>query len=209
MRGAPQGCNACGDAGVGVGLGASGDAHRGGGGVLLVVHMEDHEGVDRFGGHRVYLVLLHGRGKHHVQEVLCIGEVSTRVHQWLTYGGLVGHAGKDRHLRDEAGAGQPAMRLIEGVQLAENAAESARDGHHDRHGVGVDGEVGKHCLHLLVHQHALLDLPLEGLVLFLCGLLTHQQQMRHLQSLGMLHQLRHWISPVEADALGPVDEGDG
>ena len=33
---------------------------------------------------------------------------------------------------------------------------------HDRHGVGVDGEVGKHCLHLLVHQPQLSGFQLLG-----------------------------------------------
>jgi hypothetical protein len=47
MRGAPEGGDAGGDAGEGVGAGGAREAHGGGGGVLLVVGVQDQDAVHR------------------------------------------------------------------------------------------------------------------------------------------------------------------
>mmetsp|Transcript_66294 Transcript_66294/g.192075 ORF Transcript_66294/g.192075 Transcript_66294/m.192075 type:complete len:213 (+) Transcript_66294:591-1229(+) len=208
MRGAPQRGGAGGDAGVRICLRASGDAHRGSGCILLMVHVQDHEGVDGFDRHGVRCVLLHRRGKHHIEEILREGEARLGVVRRLAQRRLVGHGSQDRQLRDHAEAGEPSVVTIGRVEFAEHGAESANDSHHHGHGVRIDREVREHGLYLLVDQHVLLDLGLELRLRRSVGELPDEQQVRHLQGFGPFAQVLDGIAAVQADALRPVDEGD-
>ena len=75
MGRSPQGGDSGSDTGKGVGQGAAGQAHGRGTGVLLVVRMQDEEQIQGLLGHRIDLILLAGRGEHHVQQIGAIGEI--------------------------------------------------------------------------------------------------------------------------------------
>jgi NAD(P)-dependent dehydrogenase (short-subunit alcohol dehydrogenase family) len=69
VRRAPQAGHAGRDGGERVGARGAAQAHRGGGGVLLVVGVQDEDAVHRAHQHVVRLVLLARRGEHHAHEV--------------------------------------------------------------------------------------------------------------------------------------------
>mmetsp|Transcript_90348 Transcript_90348/g.256088 ORF Transcript_90348/g.256088 Transcript_90348/m.256088 type:complete len:263 (-) Transcript_90348:22-810(-) len=174
-----------------------------------MVHVENHEGVDRLHGHGVQLVLLHGRGEHHVQEVFRERVLRLGVHDGPADGGLVGHGREHGYLRDEPHAGQPSVLRVRGVQLAEDAAQGAYNSDHDRHRVRVHRERREHRLDLFMDQHLLLDLPGEVPRLGLVRELADEQQVGHLQRGRPLAEVRDRVPAVEADPRGPVRVGDG
>jgi len=63
VRGAPQASDAGSDARVGVGLRGARHPHGGGGGVLLVVHVQNHDHVHRARQHRVWHPLLRSHAR--------------------------------------------------------------------------------------------------------------------------------------------------
>ena len=72
MRRAPERGDAGGDAGKRVRARRAGEPHRRGGGVLLVVGVQDEDLVHRAGEDRVHHIILGRYGKAHMQEVLGI-----------------------------------------------------------------------------------------------------------------------------------------
>ena len=101
VGGPPQRRDARGNAGEGVGPGGAGQAHRGGGRVLLVIGVEREDPVHGAGDHGVNLVILRRVAKHHVQEVLGVAEVVPGIHEGLAKGILVGHGRERGHLGDK------------------------------------------------------------------------------------------------------------
>ena len=67
---APQAGDAGGDTCKRVGARGASQTHGGGGGVLLVVGVQDEDAIQRLGQHLVGPCTLRTGGEHHVQEVL-------------------------------------------------------------------------------------------------------------------------------------------
>ncbi|KPM74604.1 hypothetical protein AOG27_20965, partial [Pseudoalteromonas lipolytica] len=158
------------DAGERIGAGGARQAHRGGGGVLLVVGMQHEDAVHRLGVDRVDLVLLARRAEHHVEEVLCIVQVVARVVERLAHIVLVGHRGDGRHLGDQADRADDAILLdvdvhvvvIEGGQATHHAAQ-------DRHRMGIATEALEEVVDLVVDHGVVADPRLEVGVLLIVG----------------------------------------
>jgi hypothetical protein len=70
MRRTPQRGDASGNRGVRVGAGGTDQAHGRGGGILLVIGMQDEQQIQRLRGHRIHLQRLARHFEHHVQEAV-------------------------------------------------------------------------------------------------------------------------------------------
>src|SRR5690606_17550447 len=101
---------------VRVGAGRADQAHGRGGGVLLVVGVQDEQQVQRLGHDRVQLQRLARHLEHHVQEAADVVEVVARVADRPADRVAVGGGGQGRHLRQQADGGQAALLRIVQVQ---------------------------------------------------------------------------------------------
>ena len=144
MRRAPQAGDAGRDAGERIGAGRTGEPHRRGRGVLLVIGMQDEDRVQRLRQHRIDLVLLARHREAHAQEILRVAEIVQRIHEGLADVIFERHRRDRRHLRDQAMASDLALArivdvggvVIEGRQRAHHAA-------HDRHRMRVAAEAAE------------------------------------------------------------------
>ena len=91
--------------------------------------------------------------------------------------------------------------VIEGGERADRAA-------HDGHGMRVAAEAGEEARHLLVHHGVARDGVTEGFELDLGRQLAVEQQVAHLDEIGVLRQLLDRVAAVEQHALVAVDVGD-
>ena len=209
MRRAPQAGDAGGDAGEGIGARRAGQPHRRGRGVLLVIGMQDEDGVQRLGQHRIDLVLLRRHREAHAQEVLGVAQMVQRIDEGLADAVLERHRRDGRDLGDQTMAGDLALArigdvgrvVIEGRQRAHHAA-------HDRHRMGVAAEAAEEGRELLMHHGVHGDGAVEVLHLLLVRQLAVEQQVADLQEARMRGQLVDRIAAIEQHALVAVDEGD-
>ncbi|MND83130.1 hypothetical protein D3C80_749800 [compost metagenome] len=206
---APEGRDTGCDTGEGVGAGGAGQTHGGGGGVLLMVGMQDEDAIHGLGQHRADRFDL-GRGvEHHVQEVFRVVQVVTRVHHGLAHGVLVGHRRDGRHLGDQAHRRNFAvLRVIDVQGVVVERGEGADHTAHDRHGVGVTAEAVEEALQLLVNHGVVLDGADELGLLFCVRQLAVQQQVAGFQVVGLFRQLLDRVATVQQYALVAVDIGD-
>ena len=209
MRGAPQAGDAGGDAGERVGARGAGEPHGGGGGVLLVVGMQDQDAVERARDDRVHHVGLARHREAHLQEVRGVVEVVARIDEGLADGILVGHGGQRRHLGHQAVARDHALlRIVDVGGVVVEGRERADRAAHDGHGMRVAAEAGEEARHLLVHHGVARDGAAEVFELRLVRQLAVEQQVAHLDEVGVLRQLLDRVAAVEQHALVAVDVGD-
>src|SRR5690554_5257068 len=210
VRRAPKGGDAGGDTRVRVGAGGARQAYGGGRGVLLVVSVKDKDLVHRVGQNRVRLVVLARGAEHHVQEVLGVGQVVTRIHERLAHGVLVAPCRDGRHLGDQAMAGNLALLRISHIHLVVvERRQCTHNAAHNGHGVRITAEAVEEVAHLVVQHGVVFDGVVELLVLFSARQFTVQEQVADLEEVGMLGQLVDWVTPVQQDAFGTIDIGDG
>ena len=127
VRRSPQAGDARGDAGERVGARGAGQPHRRGGGVLLVIGVQDQDAVQRPHQHRVRLVLLARGAEHHVQEVLHVAEAVARIHERLAHVVLVGHGRDGRDLGQQADGGDLAvLRVVDVERVVVERRQRAR-----------------------------------------------------------------------------------
>ncbi len=139
-----------------------GQAHRAGGGVLLMIRVQDHDQVHRARQHRIGLP---GLGRHrveHVQEVLRVAEVVARIHERLAAGVFVRPGSDRRHLGDQPErADPPALRIVDVQAVVVERRQRADHAAHHRHRVRVAAEAVEEAADLLmqhgVPQHAGLE----------------------------------------------------
>ena len=209
VGGPPQGRNAGGDAGEGVGAGGAGQAHRGGGGVLLMVRVQQEDAVQGPGDHRVDLILLARGGEHHVQEVLRIAEVVARIDEGLAPSVLVGHRRQGGQLGDQpVRRPQPMLRIVD-VQGV--VVEGGKRRHHAAkhgHGMGVPPVALDQGLHLLMDHGVAADVVDELIPLRRIRQFAVQQQVADLQEVGLVGQLLDGIAPVQQHPGVPVNVGE-
>ena len=82
------------------------DAHP----MAIMVSMQGEDFVHRASDHVIRLVIdITRRGKHHIQEVFCIVEVVTRIHEWLALRVFITHCCKRWHFCNQANGCDFAM----------------------------------------------------------------------------------------------------
>ena len=158
VRRAPKTGHARRDSRERIGARAPTQAHRGRGGVLFVVRMQDKDAVERALDHRVHHVFFTRGREHHMHEVAGVTEIVLRVHVGLTGAVLVRHGHQCRHLRDQADRRNFAVLGI--VDVGAVMVESRQRAHqagHDGHRMGIAPEAAQKKLHLLVHHRMVGD----------------------------------------------------
>ena len=211
MSGSPQGGDARRDAGEGIGAGRTGQAHGRGGGVLLVVGVQDEDAVHGLGQDGVALVVLSRHGEAHAQEVLGVAQLVARAHERLADGVFIGARGDRRDLGDHAVHGDPAVvRIIDVQGVVIEGRQGADRGGHDGHGVGVAPETLEKPVELILCSMVCWrDVPFELGVLGRGRQFAVHQQIADLQEGRLLGQLVDGIAAVQEHALVAIDVGDG
>ena len=209
VRRTPEGGDAGGDTGEGVGTGRAGKADGGGGGVLLMVGMQDEDAIHGAGQHRADGFLLARGVEHHVQEVFRVSQVIAGIHHRLTHGVLVHHGCQGRHLGDQAHRRNLAVLRIGDVQgVVVEGRQGADYAAHDGHGVRIATEAVEEVLQLLVNHGVVLDGVHELRFLLRVRQFTLEQQVTGLKVVGFLRQLLDRVAAVQQDALVTIDIGD-
>mmetsp|Transcript_30603 Transcript_30603/g.58976 ORF Transcript_30603/g.58976 Transcript_30603/m.58976 type:complete len:230 (+) Transcript_30603:793-1482(+) len=188
VRGAPQGSHSSRNACVRVGLGGSGDAHGGGGGVLLVVRMQNQKHVHRLLEHVVNGLRslagelgVHGVRKHHVHQVLGVRVLRLGDHVGQAQVVPVHHGGDHGHLGDQARGCQQVLFLVLGLEFhGVEGGQSSDHGSHLGHGVCIGGEVLKETHEIFFQQHVLVHLLHKVFVLLGRRKLAVQQKVASL-----------------------------
>ena len=153
---APQAGHAGGDGRKRVGARGGAQAHGRGGGVLLVVGVQDEDAVQRALDHRVDHVVFARRAEHHAHEVAGVAQVVLRVHVGLAHFVLVGHGHQRGHLGDQADRGDFAVfRIVDVGAVVVEGRHAADQTGQDGHGVGITAETAQEELHLLVDHGVL------------------------------------------------------
>ncbi len=205
----PQGGDTGRDAGKRVGAGGACQTHGGGGGVLLMVGVQDEDAIHCLGQHRADRFDLARGVEHHVQEVFRVAQVVARVHQRLTDRVLVNHRGDGWHLGDQAHRGNLAVvRVVDVQRIVVEGRKRADNATHDGHGVGVTTETIEEGLQLLVNHGVVLHGADELCLLFGGRQFPVQQEIAGFQIVGFLCQLLDRIAAMQQDALVAIDVGD-
>ena len=207
---APQRGDTGSDAGERVGTRRTGQTHRGGGGVLLVVGVQDEDAVQRTHQHLVGHVLVAGRREHQVHEVGGVAELVARIGEGLTVGVFVGQGNQRRHLGDETDGGHVAVLFLGDVErVVVEGRQCAHAGHQHRHRVRVTTEAAEEADHLLVQHGMVRDDIVEIGLLLGRGQLALQQQVADIQVVAVLGQILDGIAAIQQLTLVAVNEGDG
>ena len=198
------------DGGEGVGAGGTAQAHRGGGGVLFVVGVQDEDAVQCTFEHGVDLVLFAGRAEHHAQEVAGVGQVILRVHVRLADAVLVGHGDQRGHLGNQAdGRNIAVLRIVDVRAVVIEGRQGAHQAGQHGHGVGITTEAAQEELHLLVDHGVIGHEFVEGLLLRCIGQIAVEQQVAGVEVVALGGELLDGVAAVQQFALVAVDVGDG
>ena len=206
---APEGADAGGDAGVEVGAGGADHADGGGGGVLLVVGVQDEEFVedgDVLGGGGV----ARDRGlEHHVEEVLAVGVAVRGVDEGFADGFLVGEGGDGAQLGEEA-RDRDVDFLAVGVELDLGIEAGERDDHRgkDGHRVRAFGVVAEEVAHVLVEHRVLVEQVGEAAALLEGGQVAVDEEVGDFDERRVLREVLDGVAAEEQAAVRAVYVGD-
>ena len=154
----------------------TGEAHGGRAGVLLVVGMQDEQQVERFGGHRIDVVLLAGHREEHVQHVGAVVEIVARIDEGLAERMLVCRRRDGRQLGDDAVREDLAMpRVMDVHRVVIERRHRRHHRRHHRHRVRVVMEAAEEAQQRLVDHRVIADAALELLELRLVRQVAVQQ----------------------------------
>ena len=205
----PQAGDAGGDTGERVGARRTGDPHRRGRGVLLVVGVQREDLVERARQHRVDDVFLARRRKAHPQEVGGIAQRVLRIHERLTDRIFVGHRRQRRDLGDHADrSDHPLGRIVDVGGVVIERRERADRRHHHRHRMGVAAERLEEPRHLLMHHVVARDAIVEVFLLRLGRQLAVQQQITGLEEVALFGELVDRVAAILQHAGIAIDIGD-
>ena len=127
-----------------------------------MVRVEDEDPVHSASQDGADLVFFAGHRKGHVQEVLRVVQIVTRIDEGLTDGIFVGHGGDGRHLCDQSVRRDHALiRICDIRRVMIEGRERADDTHHDGHGMRIPAEAAEEVHHLLVQHGVIGDRLLE------------------------------------------------
>ena len=133
-----------------------------------MVGMQDKDLIHSLGQDRINLIVLAGIAKHHLQEVFRVGEVVTRVNEWLTNRVLVAPGCNGWHLRNQAVRSDFPLHFTGDVHLVMvERRKRAYYATHDCHRVRIAAEAAKEMTHLVVDHGVMLDRIAEKVALFL------------------------------------------
>ncbi len=209
MGGAPQTGNARRDASKRIGAGRTGQPHRGGGRVLLVIGMQDKDRVERFGENRIDHILLGRHGERHAQEILGVTELVVGINEGMSRVIAECHRCDGRNFRDQTVAGDFALlRIVDVGRVVIKRRQRADHAAHHRHGMRVAAEAAEERRQLLMHHRVMGDDKVEFFHPRFAGQLAVQQQMADFHKRRMRGELVDRVAAIEQDALVAVDEGD-
>ncbi len=205
----PQGGNPCGNAGKGVGPGGTRQTHGGGGGILLMVGMQDQNPVHGAGQNRVDLVGFGHAREHHGQKVFRVIQVIARINKGVTLSVFVGpcrnggNFGNQAHGREFAvfGNGNVAGVRVEGRERANRTTQ-------DGHGVSIAAEAVEEIADLLMEQRVVGQRGGKGVILRFVGQFTIEQEVDHLFVGCVFRQLGNGVATVQQNALIAIDKRD-
>ena len=102
-----------------------------------MIRVQQEYPVHCLGDDRIDLVVITWCGKHHVKEILGIGEIVAWVNEWLTHGILVTHRGQRRHFGDQPVRSDDAViEIIDVQRIVIESGEGAGDTTHGGRVVG-------------------------------------------------------------------------
>ena len=206
---AVEGRDAGGDRRVGVDLRGAHRADRVGRAVLLVVGVQDEEHVERLDQARVGLELLLAHLEEHGEEVRGVAQVVVGVDERLALRVAERPGAQGRHLGDHPhDLHVPVVRVADVAGVGVERRQRADGGHQHAHRVRVVAESVHESLDVLVHERVVGDLVHPGVVLLLGGQLALDQEIGHLEEVGLLRELLDRVAAVLEDALVAVDVGD-
>ena len=184
-------------------------ADRVGRAVLLVVGVQDEEHVERLDQARVGLELLLAHLEEHREEVGGVAQVVVGVDERLALRVAERPGAQGRHLGDHPHDLHVAVVGVADVAgVGVERRQRADGGHQHAHRVRVVAESVHESLDVLVHERVVGDLVHPGVVLLLGGELALDQEIGHLEEVGLLRELLDRVAAVLEDALVAVDVGD-
>ena len=209
MRRAPQRGDAGGDAGIRIGPGRPGQTHGGGGGVLLVIGMQNQNPVNRTGQHRVHFVLLRRVAEHQLQQVFGIRQRVARHRERTPERVVIGIGPDGRHFGNQPVGGHATLLhivdigavMVEGGQRADHAD-------HDRHRVGAAHKALVKAGQLFMQQGVAADVIGERLLLLHGRQLAVEQQIADLHVIAAHRQVLNRIAAMQQNALVAVNKGN-
>ena len=171
--------------------------------------MQDENLVHRLGEDRVWLVFLAGNTKHHLQEILRIGQVVAGIHERLTNAVLVTPGRNGRHFSDQSVSSDFTLLDVGDIHLVViERRQGSNDAAHNGHRMRITAETLEEVAHLVVQHRVVFDGVMEALVLFRCRKLAVKQEVADFQVVGVFCQFLDWVASVQENALGSVDVGD-
>ena len=205
---AVEGADAGRDGRVGVDLRGADGADRVGRAVLLVVGVQDEQHVERLDQARVGLELRLAHLEEHREEVGGVAEVVVGIDVGLALRVAERPGAEGRHLRDHPDDLHVAVvRVADVARVGVERRQRADGSHQHAHRVGVVAEALHEGLHVLVDERVVGDLVHPGVVLLLRRQRAVDEEVGHLEEVGLLRQLLDRVAAVFEDALVAVDEG--
>mmetsp|Transcript_13003 Transcript_13003/g.23134 ORF Transcript_13003/g.23134 Transcript_13003/m.23134 type:complete len:238 (+) Transcript_13003:463-1176(+) len=190
-------------------LRAASDTDCGGGRILLVVRVQDHDDFQAARGDGVGDIRGARPRVHHVQKVLRHAHVIPRINHRLAFGGFVCNGGQCRHFRDDVDAATTATGGGGDVEVVvEEAGQRADDAHHDGHRVRVASEAGVKLDQRLVHHPTRARFGLKLRTLRPRRKLAVKQQQTAVDHIALRRELLDGIPAVEEQSFVAVDKGD-
>ena len=202
--------DAGGDRGVGVDLRGADRADRVGRAVLLVVGVQDEQGVQRSHEALVGLVLALAHLEEHREEVGGVGQVVVGVDERLALRVAERPGAQGRHLRDHADdLHLPVVGVLDHPGLGVERREGPHRRHQHPHRVRVVAEALHEALHVLVDERVVGDVMDPLLVLHLRGERAVDEEVGDLEERRALGELLDGVPAVLQDALVTIDVGHG
>ncbi len=204
VEGSPERADAGRDGGIEVGVRGADHAHGGRRAVLLVVDVQDEEGVDGLLDGLVDLVGLARVAIHQRQEVTGVAQARGRVSDGAVLLLAVDRGGERLELRDQrddVGVGVVSELLSRGRERGDGGL---RGGHR----VDVPGEIAHEREHGLGEDGLGVELGLEGVQLRLRGERAPDHHVRDLLKGQSLRELLDRVAAVVKHTLFTVDERD-
>nr|UOZ96551.1 hypothetical protein NCPCFENI_00446 [Cupriavidus sp.] len=162
-----------------------------------MVCMQNKNAVKGSLKHGVGLVLLAGRGKHHMHEVARIRELVLRIHVGLANGVLVGHGSQRGHLGNQPHKRNVLLlRRINVEAIGVEGRHTATKAGQNSHGVGVTSKAPYSKLHLLMHHGVVHHERLELGILGGCGKLAVVNEVTGFKKVTVHRQLLYGIATI-------------
>ena len=175
-----------------------------------MVGVQHEDAVQRAFEHRIDLVFLAWRTKHHAQEVAGIRQLIARVHVGLALAVFVGHGHQRRHFGNQSdGRNLAVLRVVDVGAVMVEGRQRAHQACQHSHGVRIAAKTAQEELQLFV-DHGVVQYQLVKVrALAGAGQLALEQQVAGVEVIAVGGQLLDGVAAVQQLAFVTVNVGDG